>query len=121
MNDGILLRTTDAVDHVVETMTEIREEFYHGWVIRVAQEQVGYTFQCWMSEQQISVTDAQPYLTFEHAFRAGRWRADLESVRLSLTTFLHGKLHRLLLNADERSALENSIAQYIDTARSQSS
>jgi hypothetical protein len=100
-------------------MTEIREEFYHGWMIQVAQEHIGYTFQCWMSEQQIGVTDAQCYSTFEQAVSAGRFRADLESVRLSLTTFLRGKLHFLLLNSDERNALENSIAQYIDTAKPQ--
>ena len=100
-------------------MTEIREEFYHGWVIQVAQEHAGYTFQCWMSDQQVGVTDAQSYATLEHALRAGRLRADLESVRLSLTAFLHGKLKLLLLNPDERNALENSIAQYIDTAKHQ--
>jgi hypothetical protein len=100
-------------------MAEIREEFYHGWTIQVAQEQMGYTFQCWMARQSISVTDAQSYSTVEQAVSAGRWRADIESVRLSLTAFLHGKLQFLLLNADERNALENSIAQYIDTARPQ--
>jgi hypothetical protein len=102
--------------HVAKTMSEIREEFYHGWIIQVAQEQVGYTFQCWMSHQEVSITDAQSYLTFEQAFIAGRSRADLESVRLSLTAFLNGKLQLLLLNSDERNALENSIVQYIDAA-----
>jgi hypothetical protein len=95
------------------------EEIYHGWLIRIAQESVGYTFQCWRSEQQIGVTDTQHYSTFEHALRAGRLRADLESVRLSLTTFLHGKLQVLLLNSAERDSLENSIAQYIDLAKHQ--
>lgn len=98
-------------------MAEITEEFYHGWMIQVAQEQVGYTFHCWRAEQQGSLTDAQPYLTLERALHAGQRRADLESVRLSLTSFLRGKFHFLLLNADERNALENSIAQYIDTVK----
>ncbi|GAB4367990.1 MAG: hypothetical protein Kow00121_06710 [Elainellaceae cyanobacterium] len=103
-------------------MAEIQEEFYHGWTIQIAQEQVGYTFQCWMSKpvgEQVSFTDAQYYSTVEHALRIGRWRADLESMRLSLTTFLQGKFQFLLLNSAERNALENSIAQYIDVARHQ--
>lgn len=102
-------------------MAEIREESYHGWMVRVAQEQTGYTFQCWMSERQVGVTDARYYSTVEQALYAGRLRADLESVRLSLTAFLHGKLQRLLLNAEEQHALENSIAQYIDIAKHRSS
>jgi hypothetical protein len=108
------------VDDLAEIMTETREEFYHGWVIQVIQEQMGCTFKCWMSEQQISsITDAQSYSTFEQALSAGRLRADLESVRLALSAFLHGKLQLLLLNSDERNALENSIAQYIATAKPQ--
>lgn len=100
-------------------MAEIWEECYHGWVIQIAQEQLGYTFQCWMSGRQASVTDAQHYSTCEQALCAGHLRADMESVRLSLTAFLYGKLQFLRLNSDEQNALENSIAQYIDTARHQ--
>lgn len=100
-------------------MTELREEFYHGWVIQVAQEQGGYTFRCGMQEQQISVTDAQYYSTFENALRAGQLRADLESVRLALTTFLHGKRQFLLLHSEEQNALEHSIAQYIEATKHQ--
>ena len=100
-------------------MAEIWEEFYHGWLIQVAQDQMGYTFQCWRAGHQASVTDAQYYATFEHALRAGQLRADLESVRLSLTTFLRSKRHLLLLHLDEQNALEKSIAQYIDTANHQ--
>jgi hypothetical protein len=100
-------------------MTETRKEFYHGWVIQVVQEQWGCTFQCWMSGQQGSVTDARSYSTFEQALNAGRLRADLESMRLSLNTFLSGKLQFLLLNAEERNALENSIARYIDATQPQ--
>ncbi|MBD2464685.1 hypothetical protein H6G89_27135 [Oscillatoria sp. FACHB-1407] len=100
-------------------MDLMSEEFYHGWMIQVAQEQMGYSFQCFMAEQQNAVTDAQSYLTVEQALCAGRLRADLESVRLSLTTFLRGKLQFLWLNSDERNALEHSIAQYIDAAKHQ--
>lgn len=96
-----------------------KESFYHGWWIEVAQEQGGYSFQCYMLEQPLSVTDTQSYPTLEQAFRAGKLRADLESVRLSLTNFLRGKLQLLLLNSDERNALENSISQYIETAKRQ--
>lgn len=95
------------------------EEFYHGWIIQVAHQSVGYTFQCWMSEKYIGVTDAQHYSTFDQALQAGRLRADLECVRLSLTNFLRGKLKVLLLYPDEQNALENSIAQYIDVAKNQ--
>lgn len=107
------------VDNFAEVMAEIRKEFYHGWMIRVIQKQVGYTFQCWTSERLIDVTDTQQYSTIEYALCAGRARADLESVRLSLTSFLRGRLQLLLLNSDERNALEDSIAQYINTAKSE--
>lgn len=102
-------------------MAMVSEDFYHGWVIQVEREPVGYTFQCWMSEQQVDVglTDAQYYSTFDQALSAGRLRADLESVRLSLTNFLRGKLKHLLLYPDEQNSLENSIAQYIDLAKNQ--
>lgn len=100
-------------------MAELCEEFYHGWVIQVAQEQGRYTFRCCIQAQQISVTDTQNYSTFEHALRAGQLRADLESVRLALTTFLRGKRHFLLLHSEEQNALERSIAQYIEATKHQ--
>ncbi|MBD2314159.1 hypothetical protein H6G20_21040 [Desertifilum sp. FACHB-1129] len=97
----------------------IVEEFYHGWVIQVTQQPDGYIFQCWMSEKRTSVTDTQSYPTIDRAFRAGQLRADLESVRLSLRNFIRGKLKLLQLYPDEQNALENSVAQYIDTATHQ--
>lgn len=99
-------------------MIESWKETYHGWMIQVSEAQMGYTFHCWITEQEMGVTDAQNYSTLEQAFSAARLRADLESVRLSLTTFLQGKLQFLLLNSAEQIALENSIAQYIDKAKS---
>lgn len=95
------------------------EEFYHGWLIQITQKQDGFCFQCWMSGGTVGVTDSQPYPTLEQALYAGKLRADLESVRLSLTSFLNSKLHRLLLNSEERSSLERSIIQYIDCAKYQ--
>lgn len=100
-------------------MTEIWEESYHGWAIQAVQADKGYLFNCWMPEQQMGVTDMQYYQTLDQAFRAGRLRADLESVRLSLTTFLRGNLQLLLLGTEEKNALESSIARYIDTAKHQ--
>lgn len=100
-------------------MVEIKTESYHGWTIRICRGQTDYTFQCWMLEQHVGIIDIQCYSTVEQALRAARWRADLEAVRLSLTTFLHGKLQFLLLNAEEQKALENSITQYIDSAKRQ--
>lgn len=95
------------------------EEFYHGWLIQITQKQDGFFFQCWMSAETVGVTDSQSYTTQEQALCAARLRADLESVHLSLTSFLNGKLHRLLLNSEERNALEQSIIQYIDWAKYQ--
>jgi len=98
-------------------MAKVREEFYHGWTICITQQQAGYAFQCWIAEHELNVTDAQHYLTFEQALSAARLRADLECVRLSLTNFLRGKLNLSLLFPGEQNALENSIAQYINTAK----
>lgn len=102
-----------------ETMAEISMEFYHGWGIRISQSQAGYSFQCWMLEQQTGVIDGQCYATLDQALRAAQLRADLESVRLALTAFLHGQLQFLLLNPEEQNALECSIMQYIDAAKHQ--
>jgi hypothetical protein len=100
-------------------MANISPEFYHGWVIRISQDQAGYFFQCWMSEQQTVIIDAQCFSTLDQALQAAKLRADLESVRLSLTAFLRGKLQFLLLNPEEQNALEHSIVQYIDAAKHQ--
>lgn len=98
-------------------MIEIQEEFYHGWMIRVSRQQIGYTFLCWIADQDIGITDARSYSTASQALRAGQLRADLESVRLSLTTFLYSKLQCVHLTSDEREALEYSLFRYIDTAQ----
>jgi hypothetical protein len=100
-------------------MAIVQEEFYHGWLIQVIQERAGYTVQCEIPQQQLSIHDTQHYATIEQALIAGRLRADLESVRLSLTRFLRSKLKLLLLYPDEREALESSISQYIDRAKHQ--
>ncbi len=92
------------------------QEPYHGWLIELIQEQAGYSFQCCWLEKSISVSDHQIYVTSEQALRGARLRADLETVRLSLSNFLQGKLQRLLLSPDERASLENSIAQIVDSA-----
>jgi hypothetical protein len=98
-------------------MAQIQEEFYHGWLIQIAQAQLGYKFHCWTRERPANVTDAQPYATAEAALQAGQLRADLESARLALVDFLHGKRQFLLLHPDERSALESSITHYIERAK----
>jgi hypothetical protein len=97
----------------------VGEELYHGWLIQITQKQDDFFFQCWMSAGTIGVADSYPYTTLEQALSAARLRADLESVRLALTSFLNSKLHRLLLNTDERNALEQSITQYIDSTKYQ--
>ncbi|MBD2088952.1 hypothetical protein H6F67_03680 [Microcoleus sp. FACHB-1515] len=93
----------------------MKKEFYHGWVIRVVQKPAGYCFECRMIDRHGRVSDAQCYSTPEQALQAGRLRADLESVRLSLTSFLRGKLKLVWLYPDEQTALENSIDRYINT------
>ncbi|NJL19955.1 MAG: hypothetical protein HC895_02665 [Leptolyngbyaceae cyanobacterium SM1_3_5] len=93
----------------------MKKESYHGWVIQVVQKPAGYSFECRMIDRQGRISDAQCYSTSEQAFQAGRLRADLESVRLSLTSFLRGKLKLIWLYPDEQTALENSIDRYINT------
>lgn len=93
-----------------------KQEPYHGWLIELISEQAGYSFQCCWPEKSITASDNQIYATSEQALRGARLRADLETVRLSLSSFLQGKLQRLLLSSDERTALENSITQIVDSA-----
>ncbi|HEY9669235.1 MAG TPA: hypothetical protein V6C91_20655 [Coleofasciculaceae cyanobacterium] len=90
------------------------EESYQGWLIRVVEEPGGYAFQCWILDRELSVSDRKLYSNREQALKAAKLRAKLESVRLSLTGFLHGKLQLLLLSPDEVTALENSISQFVD-------
>lgn len=90
------------------------EESYHGWLIRVIEEQGGYAFQCWILDRELSVSDRKLYSNREQALKAAKLRTKLESVRISLTGFLHGKLQLLLLSPDEVAALENSISQFVD-------
>lgn len=93
----------------------MKKEFYHGWVIQVLKNPAGYSFECQMIDRQGRISDPQCYSTSDQAFQAGRLRADLEGVRLSLTSFLRGKLKRVWLYPDEQTALENSIDRYINT------
>lgn len=97
----------------------VTKEFYNGWLIQIAREQIGYSYQCSAPEQQTMKADMCRYATVDAALHAAKLRADLEGVRLSLTQFLHGKLQRLLLNSEEKTALENSIAQFIDATQHQ--
>ncbi|MBD1912835.1 MULTISPECIES: hypothetical protein [unclassified Leptolyngbya] len=95
------------------------KEFYNGWLIQISREQLGYSYQCSAPEQQTMRADMCRYATVDAALHAAKLRADLEGVRLSLTTFLHGKLQLLLLCPEERSLLEDSIAQFIDLTQHQ--
>jgi len=103
--------------NLAEAIEMMRKEFYHGWVIQIFRQSVGYSFECQMAERRGCVSDVQCYATIEQALQAGRLRADLESVRLSLSSFLHGKLKLALLHPDEQNALEDSIDRYISTAQ----
>lgn len=57
---------------------------YHGWLIEVVPQQIGYTFQCWLPNEMVGVSDYQTYPNLESAFVAAQKRADLEAVRLAL-------------------------------------
>jgi len=92
------------------------EVLHHGWLVQVTRERTGYAFRCEASELRATVIGDRHYSTCLAALQAGKLRADLESVRLSLTTFIHGKLQRLLLSPEERIALEDSIAQFVEVA-----
>lgn len=96
-----------------------QREQYHGWVIELMSDQVGYSFQCRHPDQNIVISNRRTYLTYEKALETAKLRADLESVHLSLSHFLDGKFQLFLLNPVERSALENSIVQCIDAVSHQ--
>lgn len=102
-----------------EMLSMICVESYHGWLIELICESAGYTFRCQHPQTDFSAGDGQYYGTYEQALQVARLRADLESVRFSLSHFLNSKLQLLLLSPAERLALQNSLEQCVSAVSHQ--
>jgi hypothetical protein len=70
--------------------------FYHGWLIELDQQSWGYSFQCWLPNEWLGVSDRVLYPSTTAALAAAQSRADLEAARLALehcySTFQQGEL-----------------------------
>lgn len=92
-------------------------KLYHGWSIELNYESAGYYFQCIDLQKDVAVSDRQAYPTLWQALQAAQKRADLESVSLALINFLNEIFDRCYyLGSDDRIALSDSIAQYVESA-----
>jgi hypothetical protein len=92
-------------------------KLYHGWLIELTYESIGYSFRCLDLDKGFSISDRQMYPTLWQALQSAQKRADLESVSLALVGFLNEISGRCYyLGSDDRSALTHSIAQYIESA-----
>lgn len=89
------------------------KEFYEGWLIELIPSPGGYTFQCWIPEEQIGISDRRVYPTQQRASAAAKKRAKLESASLALVKFLNQSYQSSCLNPDEHVALTNSIFNFI--------
>ena len=93
---------------VVKRFNRMSKELYHGWHIELLPEATGYSFQCWLPNDRLAVSDRSLYPTLESARSAAQTRADLEAVRWALK-HCHANYIQGGLNCDEYLTLEKLI------------
>ncbi|HEY9650530.1 MAG TPA: hypothetical protein V6C95_07695 [Coleofasciculaceae cyanobacterium] len=95
-------------------------EHYHGWLIELSREGTGYSFRCWLPEEQVFISDRKTYPTMEQALRVAKIRADLEAVYLVLLHFLNEVYQQCNLSPDEHIALASSVLEFVLTSSKKS-
>ncbi|RUR72357.1 DUF1830 domain-containing protein [Chlorogloeopsis fritschii PCC 9212] len=92
------------------------KQIYYGWLIELTPLPTGYLFNCWMPGEKTGFSDRQIYPTFVQALMAGKRRADLETVSLSLIHFLNQSYKLCNLSLPEYQALEKSVFDFVKQA-----
>jgi hypothetical protein len=92
----------------------LTQQKYHGWLIKLVPELVGYSFECCLPEGQVIISDNKIYPTPEQALREAYLRADLETAGLALVSFLNEIYGRCYyLTSDDHMALTSSILEFL--------
>lgn len=95
------------------------QEAYHGWLIELIPEQTGYSFQCWLTEERIAISDRKTYATSEQALVVAKMRADLEAVSWAMLRFLNEVYGHCYISFKEHGALASSISEFVISASKQ--
>jgi hypothetical protein len=84
---------------------------YSGWLIELIPLSKGYIFKCWMPNEQIGISNNHIYPSLSKAMIAARRRAKIESVKLSLSSFLNEYYEKYNITTQEYIALKNSVLE----------
>lgn len=92
------------------------KDSYYGWLIELIPCSEGYIFKCWMSDEQIGISNYHVYPSLCQAIRAAKKRAKLESASLALMRFLNESYKNSHLSSQEHIALAISISDFAASA-----
>lgn len=89
------------------------KQLYHGWLIELIPEPVGYSFRCWFPGEETALCDRKTYSTRGQALRVARVRADLEAAYLAWLRFLNEMYQKSHLTPNEHLALASSVLEFV--------
>ena len=92
------------------------KDLYFGCLIELIPLSQGYIFKCWMSNEEIGISNNHIYPSLSQAMMAARTRAKIESVRLVLISFLNEYHDNHNLTTQEYKDLKNSISEFATVA-----
>lgn len=92
-----------------------RKEFYHGWLIELIPTLDGYSFQCWLPEEMVAVSDRQTYSTLEQALTVAKMRADSEAVCWVLAERLYEYYEQKMLSLEEYASMLESVVRFVSS------
>ncbi len=95
-----------------------RKVFYHGWLIELIPMLDGYSFQCWLPEEMVGVSDRHTYSTVEQALTVAKTRADLEAVSWVLAELLFDYYEQKIISLEEYAGLLESVVRFVTAAPS---
>ncbi|MBI1242339.1 hypothetical protein [Umezakia ovalisporum] len=91
------------------------QDSYDGWLIELILLLEGYTFNYWMPNEQIAISNNHICPKLYQAVRAARKRAKLESTSWAIISFLNESCQNFYLSYEEHIALINSIYDFISS------
>ncbi|MGM3307437.1 hypothetical protein ACSQ6I_15945 [Anabaena sp. WFMT] len=92
------------------------KDSYYGWLIELIPLSKGYIFKCWMPNEEIGISNNHIYPSLSQAMMAARTRAKIESVKLSLLSFLKQYYDNYNLTTQEYMELKNSVVNFTKVA-----
>ncbi|MBD2296414.1 hypothetical protein H6G06_23755 [Anabaena sphaerica FACHB-251] len=92
------------------------KDSYYGWLIELIPLSKGYVFKCWMPNEEIGISNNHIYPSLSQAMMAARTRAKIESVKLSLFSFLNQYYEKYSLTTQEYMDLKKSVFDFTTVA-----